>query len=167
VGDELGYFEPVPGIYGTANPATDSSPASRAALQEAAFMTNQRIKEGIVTDGYVPPGLGYSSPADMWPDTPGGPGTIARIGWTAQNAGTTPAFYPYSTEDIGTVPDWTSDPNPAAAGSYDMNATVAPYPVDTLNRAPIGQNDGDFFGAMGVPPNPNAVTTDDSTQDEY
>lgn len=157
---ELGYHEPVPGIYGTPNPATSSNPVSRAALQNAAVMLNQQIKERIMTTTYVPPGLGYGANADEWATQPAGPGTMARIGWTAQNAGNTPAFYPYSTEGIGMVPDWTSDPNPAAAGSYDMNVVVSPYPPNALNRAPSGTNDGDFFQAMGVAPNPNTPTTD-------
>lgn len=161
---ELGYHEPIPGIYGTANPATDSSPEQRAALQ------NRFAQQAILMaggPGYVPPNMGYGADAPEWSTLPGGPTHLPVIGWTAQNAGNTPAFYPTTAEDTGMVPDWTSDPNPAAAGSYDMNVTVSPYPPNSLNRAPIGLNDGDFFQYMGVPGNPNAPTTDDSTQDEY
>ena len=162
MGDELGYYEPVPGIYGTANPATDSSPESRAALQEAVaqaqFLQNQK-------PGYVPPGLGYGAPAPMWPTTPGG-GNPPVIGWTVQNAAGRPAFGSYDPH-VGTTPDWTSDPNPAAAGSYDMNVTVSPYPRNDLNCAPLGTNDGDFFQYGGVPDPPGASGYDDFTQDEY
>jgi len=82
---ELGYHEPIPGIYGTPNPATSSNPVSRAALQEAAVMANQQIKEAAITAGlYVPPGLGYGANAPEWATQPGG-GNTPKIGWTVQH----------------------------------------------------------------------------------
>lgn len=161
---ELGYFEPVPGIYGTPNPATDSSPEQRAALQESFAQKAIALAQA---PGHIPLSAGYGANAPQWATQPGGPTHLPVIGWTAQNAGNRPAFYPYDAEGIGTVPDWTADPNPAAAGSYDMNVVVSPYPPNSLNRAPIGLNDGDFFQYMGVAPDPDFSGYDDSTQDEY
>lgn len=125
------------------------------------MQANQVIKESIVTSGYVPPGLGYGAPALVWPTTPAGPGPMARIGWTVQNAGNTPAFPPYSTEGIGTIPDWTSDPNALAAGSYDATPAPTMFPPNRLNRAPVGAGAGDFLeGTPMLPPNPNTPTYD-------
>lgn len=47
MGDELGYYEPQPGIYGTANPATDSDPFKRAALQEEIARQEREIAERL------------------------------------------------------------------------------------------------------------------------
>ena len=135
---DIGYHQLVPNrIYGTANPETSSNPVSRAALQEAAFQTNQRIKEAIATTSYVPPGTGYGESSPNWAVQPGG-GNPPITGWTAQNGAGGPAFRPYSSEGIGTVPDWTSDPNPAAAGSYDATPSPGFFPPNRLNRGPIG-----------------------------
>ena len=161
----IGYFPQVQGgIFGQPD-LGGADPVRQAALQEAAVQTNLRIKEGLVLSsgggGYVPPALGYPGPsAPEWANQPGGPGNVATIGWTAQN-GSGSAFPPYSTENIGGVPDWTSDANPAGAGAYDQTQVVA-YgdEANTLNQAPIGNNDGDFFQYLGVPPNPNAPNTD-------
>ena len=55
---------------------------------------------------------------------------------------------------IGTTPDWTSDPNPAAAGAYDMTPVRSDGDFNPLNRGPIG---APFFDAPGAqqPDNPN------------
>lgn len=102
---------------------------------------------------YVPPGMGYGPDAPEWATQPGGPANLPIVGWTCQNSTGSP-FAPWSAQDMGTVPDWTSDPNPAAAGSYDMNVTVTPEAPNTLNRGPIG---APFFDAPGAdaPLNPN------------
>jgi hypothetical protein len=85
-----------------------------------------------------------------------GGGNVATPGWTAQS-GTGSPFPPYSSEHIGRIPDWDSDANPGA-GAYDMNQAWGSEAPNPLNRAPLG---GDVLdGAMGVPPNPSAPTTD-------
>jgi hypothetical protein len=133
---ELGYRELIPGIYGTPNPATDSSPASIAALQES--VTQAMIVIAETSPTYVPqsyegnPGQGPSN------QQAGGPSNLPIRGWTAQNT-TGPAFIePYDATDMGHIPDWTGDPNSIAAGQYDMNPVVAADFVDPLNVAPIG-----------------------------
>jgi hypothetical protein len=140
---ELGYHEPIPGIYGTANPATDSDPIARARLQEATLQAQIACASA---PGAVP-----------WSYERLGGGNVARIGWTAQNGAQTTVFPPYN-PDVGTTPDWTGDPNAIGAGAYDMNQVMTGQPVDRLNRGPIG--DAVFDGMMGVPPNPNAPDTD-------
>ena len=125
---ELGYFEPIPGIYGTANPATDSNPEARAALQEQYALMQQ---ERTGTAGYIPPTYLHQ----------GAPGNLPVIGWTAQNAENPQPFHPYSNKNIGRTPDWDGDPNPIAAGAYDQNEAVRFTPVNPLNRAPIGELD--------------------------
>lgn len=157
---ELGYYEPIPGIYGTANPETDSNPIERAALQEAAL---QLMILRAEQPGYVPqtyqgnPGVGPSN------QQMGGPTNQPIIGWTCQNS-TGPAFVePYTAEDMGRIPDWTGDPNSIGAGRYDQNEVLGgAFAPDRLNVGPIG--DSVFGGWEGEPPNPNAPTTDVSGQ---
>jgi hypothetical protein len=136
---DIGYHQPRPGIYGTANPATDSSPESRAALQEryAALATAAASAPGAVPWSY---------------ERLGG-GNVAKIGWTAQS-GTGSPFPPYTAEYTGRVPDWEDDGNSVAAGRYDQNQAWGPD-HNPLNRAPIG---GEWI--PNDEPNPNAPTTD-------
>jgi hypothetical protein len=49
---ELGYYELIPGIYGTANPATDSSPESRLALQEKFQVLERQTIENLLLQIY-------------------------------------------------------------------------------------------------------------------
>ena len=75
-----------------------------------------------------------------------------------------PFVQPWTAQYMGTIPDWTSDPNPAAAGSYDMTPVVAYNDfqrADTLQGAtanagggPIGSPFYDAPGAQ-LPDNPN------------
>lgn len=154
---DIGYHEPIPGIYGTANPATDSNPASRAALQEATIQAQIARAE---QPGYVPPN--YTGPASVGPswNQTGGPANLPKIGWTCQNGGGSSAFVeePWTAVDMGHIPIWDTDPNPAAAGAYDMNpVTTGAFAYDRNNRAPIG--DG-LLQYDDTPTNPNAPTTD-------
>lgn len=122
---DIGYYEQVEGgIFGTSNPATDSNPEARAALQaEYAQMQQQRT----TVPGYVPQSY----------EKLGG-GNVPTIGWTAQGPATAPVFPPYSSEDIGRVPDWNADGIPNTGGNYDMTFPVAYGDYNPLNRAPIG-----------------------------
>jgi hypothetical protein len=166
---ELGYHEPYyGGIYGTGTEASESDPVARAALQQAAFAHNQAIKEAAVARGtYVPPGTGNGPQQPMWADQSGGPANLPIVGWTAQSH-TAQAFVvqpgKWTAAGMGTVPDWTSDPNPAAAGSYDMTSPPAYNDYrrsDTVQGATAGAGGGaigaPFFDAPGAqePDNPN------------
>jgi hypothetical protein len=63
-------------------------------------------------------------------------------------------FPAYTAENMGRIPDWTSDANSAGAGSYDMTQVVAYGDYNPLNAGPIGEP---FFDAPGAqePSNPN------------
>jgi hypothetical protein len=110
--------------------------------------------------GYVPPGMGYGASAPMWATQIGGPSNLPRIGWTVQNAGSVGAFVEqpgeWTAQHMGRIPDWTSDPNPAGAGQYDMTPVRSDGDYNPLNRGPIG---APFFDAPGAdqPPNPNTA----------
>lgn len=132
---EIGYHEPVPGIYGTANPATDSDPVSRAALQEA---TAAQMRTFTTQPGYVPPS--YQGPDPIGPSWfELGNGDLPKIGWTAQKDTNTPVFVPYSTNGIGRIPDWNADFNPIGAGAEDQNEVfTGAFPPNRLGVAPIG-----------------------------
>lgn len=140
---DIGYHEQIEGgVYGRANPATDSNPIARAQLQEASA---QRQRERTTVSGYVPPSYVQQ-----------GTGALPTIGWTAQ-APDRPVFPPYTPS--GRIPDWNADGIPSAGGSYDMTIAVGgAFAPNRLNRAPIGGST--FDGWDGVPPNPNAPTTD-------
>jgi hypothetical protein len=143
---DIGYFEQVEGgTYGRANPTTDSSPESRAQLQEASAA---RQRERTTTPGFIPHSYEHL-----------GGGNVATIGWTAQSP-QGPVFPPYSTEHIGRIPDWNADGIPSAGGNYDMTQVVAYGDYNPLNRAPIG----DAVMQYDDTPNPNAPTTDVSGQ---
>lgn len=166
---ELGYHQPYfGGIYGTPNPATDSSPVSLAAQQQAVFAQNQAIKEAAVARGvYVPSATGNEPQQPEWASQSGGPANLPVVGWTAQNhVGQPFVSQPglWTAAHMGTVPDWTSDPNPAAAGSYSMTAPTVGNDFqrsDTLQGATAGAGGGaigaPFFDAPGAqePDNPN------------
>ena len=167
----LGYHTQLePGIPGQPD-GGNADPVRQAALQQSVFEQNQAIKEAAVSRGtYVPPGTGSGEPqAPMWANQPGGPGNMPIVGWTVQNSAGNPFVEQPGTwtgVDMGTVPDWTSDPNPAAAGSYDMTQVPAYNDfqrADTLQGAspdagggPIGSP---FFDAPGAqdPDNPNTA----------
>jgi hypothetical protein len=150
---ELGYHEPVPGIYGTANPATDSDPVSRAALQEA---TAAQMRTFTTKPGYVPPS--YQGDAIGPTYTQLGNGALPRIGWTCQKDAGTPVFAPYDGSHIGRIPDWTSDANAIGAGSDDMNEVfTGAFPPNRLGVAPVGDGLLQFDDQRT---NPNAPTTD-------
>jgi hypothetical protein len=147
---ELGYGELIPGIYGTPAPGTDPDPVSRAALQEATIQAQIRMAE---QPGYVP--QSYQGNPQSGPSNQqlGGPANLPKIGWTAQNGGGSPAFAPWSAEDMGHIPDWTSDANSAAGGRYDQNPVVGgSFGFDRNQRAPIG--DG-LLQYDDTPTNPN------------
>ena len=166
---ELGYRELYyGGIYGTGTEQSESDPVARAALQQSAFAQNQAIKEAAVAKGvYVPPGTGNGPQQPMWADQSGGPSNLPVVGWTAQkNVGQPFVEQPgtWTAVDMGTVPDWTSDPNPAAAGSYDMTSPPVYNDfqrADTLQGATPNAGDGPigspFYDAPGaqLPDNPN------------
>ena len=140
---DIGYYEQIEGgVFGTANPATDSSPESRAALQEASVQLQARQTQ---TPGYVPPSYAHQAL-----------GVLPKVGWTCQNSGGAPPFEAWQ-EPVGRIPDWTSDPNPIGAGAYDMNQAVGSMPPNPLNRAPIGDGLLQFDDTQT---NPNAPTTD-------
>jgi len=106
---------------------------------------------------YVPPGTGNGPQQPEWADQSGGPANLPVVGWTAQkNTGQPFVAQPgkWTAQDMGTVPDWTSDPNPAAAGSYDMTSPPVYNDYNPLNEGPIG---APFFDAPGAqePDNPN------------
>lgn len=140
----IGTYYPVPGIYGTANPATDSDPISRAELQEQSFMAAQAIKESLVGH-YVP--QSYLRP---------GHGVLPIVGWTVQNSVRAIPFPPYTAEGVGQIPDWTGDANPLAGGSYDQTQVVAYGDYNPLNQGPIGTPFWDAPGA-DLPSDPNTV----------
>lgn len=161
---DIGYHPQIQGGIPGQPDLGGADPVRQAELQEASMQANLRIKEELVLNpgggGYIPPGLGRSAPGPQWASQPGGPENTPIIGWTAQQS-SGPAFIePYVATGMGEIPDWTSDANSAGAGTYDQTPVVAYGDYNPLNRAPIGDNDGDFFGAMGVPPDPNAPTTD-------
>jgi hypothetical protein len=122
---DIGYFEPTPGIYGTAFEATDSDPIKRAALQEASAALARSF---TTVPGYVPPNYAGRP----------GTGALPKVGWTCQNA-TEPVFPPYTPTKF--TPDWTGDPNGIGAGQFDMNQVFGDMAVNPLNRAPIGEMD--------------------------
>lgn len=137
----LSGYAPIPGaIYGRASPETDSDPIQRAALQD------QYAQRSIV--------LSKAPGAVPWSYEHLGSGNPAVIGWTAQKDAGTPVFPPYSAVGMGRVPDWTGDPNPVAAGSYDQTQVVAYGDYNPLNRGPIGTPFWDAPGA-DLPNNPN------------
>ena len=137
---ELGYGELIPGIYGTPNPATDSDPVSRAALQEATIQAQIRR---AAEPGYVPPT--YAGPASVGPLNAqvGGPGNLPKIGWTAQNGNGSSPFVEqpgeWTAEDMGRIPQWETDRSPDGAGDYDMGGVyTGAFPPNPLGVAPIG-----------------------------
>lgn len=134
---DIGYREPVPGIYGTANPATDSSPESRAALQEA---TAQQMFLLTQNPDYVPQSYQRL-----------GLGALPKVGWTAQKDANVPVFPPYT--PTGRTPDWTGDVS-NGGGAYDQGPVMTGQPANRLNRAPVGEEWSD-----GTPPNPAQPTT--------
>jgi hypothetical protein len=167
---DIGYYVQVVGGIPGQPDLGNADPVRQAALQQSVFQQNQAIKEAAVVAGvYVPPGTGSGPPsAPEWANQVGGPSNVPIVGWTAQNsrAGTAFVAQPgqWMATDMGTVPDWTSDPNPAAAGSYDMTSPPVYNDfqrADTLQGAvpdagggPIG---GPFFDAPGaqLPDDPN------------
>jgi hypothetical protein len=149
---ELGYFELVPGVYGTDEPGdTDyTTPEARAALQASAMDANV-----AVAAQRVPPSYGTGPSAPMWASQPGG-GNTPIPGWTVQNA-TGPAFRSYDTTNLGITPDWTGDANSIAAGRYDQNQTVAYGDSNPLNQAPLGDGLLQYDDHVD---NPNALPED-------
>lgn len=140
---DIGYFEQIEGgVYGTANPATDSSPESRAALQEA---NAQLMRSFTTAPGYVP--LSYQRL---------GGGNVPVIGWTCQNGNGSSPFPPYD-PDVGHIPDWNADGIPNTGGSYDMTFPVAYGDYNPLNRAPLG--DG-LLQYDDTPTDPNFLPQD-------
>lgn len=132
---DLGYYQPQAGVhYGTPNPATDSDPVSRAALQDQ--VTQQQILRAS-QPGYVPPS--YEGNPGVGPSNQqvGGPSNLPIVGWTCQNS-KGPAFEPYTAEGMGHTPNWTSDANAIGAGAFDQNQVVAMGDHNPLNVAPIG-----------------------------
>jgi hypothetical protein len=150
---ELGYGEPVPGIYGTPAPGTDPDPVSRAKLQQATI--DAQIARAH-QPGYVPPGYrGPDAIGPTWNQTGGG--NQPTPGWTAQNGKGSP-FPPYDGSKIGHIPNWEVDRTPGGAGDYDQNEVfTGSFPPNRLGRAPIG--DG-LLQYDDTPTNPNAPTTD-------
>jgi hypothetical protein len=131
----------------------NADPVRQAALQASVFQQNQAIKEAAVAAGtYVAPNTGHDPSGPEWASQPG-LGNVPIQGWTVQNSVGSP-FPPYSAVGMGTTPDWTSDPNPAAAGSYDMTPVRSDGDYNPLNQGPIGSP---FFDAPGAqqPDNPN------------
>ena len=154
----LGYHQQIQGgIFGQPD-LGNADPVRQAALQEAAVQQNLLLKEAAVTAGvYVPPGTGHSQNAPQWATQPGGPSNMPVIGWTAQN-GTGTAFVEqpgaWTAEEMGRIPDWTSDTNALAAGQYDMTPIRSDGDYNPLNRAPLGEPFYDSPGA-DLPDNPN------------
>lgn len=151
---DLGYWTQIQGgIYGQPD-LGGADPVTQAELQNAVFQRNQLIKEAASVAGtYVAPNTGHDGNAPMWASQPGN-GNPPLQGWTCQNSTGSP-FPPYTAANTGMVPDWTSDPNPAAAGAYDM--TSPPFyggQYNPLNQGPIGSP---FFDAPGaqIADNPN------------
>lgn len=140
----MGYYEQSPGgIYGNPD-GGNADPIRQAALQEEYAEAMLAFTQA---PGYVPPNYVHA-----------GSGALPTIGWTVQNpVGGATAFPPYD-PNVGTIPDWTNDPNPIAAGSWDMNQVVSTMAPNPLNIAPIG--DGFFQGMDGQPPDPNHLPQD-------
>jgi len=157
---ELGYYELIPGIYGTPAPGTTPSPEDIAALQNA---VTQRMIIRASEPGYVPPS--YEGNPQQGPSNQqvGGPSNLPIIGWTAQNA-TGPAFVePYTADDMGHTPDWTGDEgNSIAAGRYDQNeASCGAFGFDRANVAPIGDGLLQYDDESNT--NPNSVPMDNGS----
>jgi hypothetical protein len=117
---ELGYFYPLlAGQWGQPYPG---NPVTRAQLQNAALQASIlcTTAPGFVPHCYIRPGGG----------------NLPIIGWTAQK-NTGPAFGPYD-PNTGHIPDWTGDPNSISAGRWDQTPLWSGWPVNPLNRAPIG-----------------------------
>jgi len=148
---ELGYYEPLPGIYGTENPATGPSIEARAALQEASAQLATTFPG---QPGYIPPTYAGASAGPCYTEI--GAGNPPIIGWTVQNSNGLSPFRAYAPS--GHTPDWTDDGNPIGSGMYDMNPVMTAFPPNPLNVGPIG--DTIFGGLDGEPTNPNAPNTD-------
>lgn len=142
----LGYHEQIEGgRHGTSNPPipsignigaylpTDSDPASRAALQEAAAAQMALL---TTTPGYTPPTYVHQ-----------GMGALPKVGWTVQKNAGEPVFPPYT--PTSHIPDWTGDVS-NGGGAYDQGPVMTGQPVNPLNRAPMGEEWSD-----STPPNPN------------
>ena len=142
------YVQVVGGIPGQPD-LGNADPVRQAALQASVFQQNQAIKEAAVAGGrYVAPNTGHDPMAPMWASQPGN-GNVPIAGWTCQNSTVSGPFPPYTAANTGTVPDWTSDPNPAAAGSYSMSSP--PVYNDFQSREPQGATAGAGGGAIGAP----------------
>ena len=122
---DLGYHQQIQGgIFGRPNPATDSDPVSRAALQ-AKFAAMATVAASA--PGAVPPSYEHL-----------GGGNVARVGWTAQKPAQS-VFPPYTAADTGRIPDWEDDANSTAGGRYDQNQAWGDgRGFDPSNRAPVG-----------------------------
>ena len=116
----LGYYYPLfQGAWGQPQPG---DPVAQAELQDAAAQATFKV---VNRPGFVPQSYLHL-----------GGGNVVTPGWTAQKDTQSP-FPPYD-PNVGRIPDWTGDSNSLAAGRWDQTPLWSGWPVNRINRAPIG-----------------------------